>query len=171
MERFDRIFAKVCDHLAFWVCGSMVIIMILYVGANVFARYALGEGGVVGTYAYVGALLVPFTYFSLSWAWYKKGYIVLDIVQRRLKGRVHWGFQFAFLLITTVLFIVFCYGGLLGAIESYALKANVGEIGLKTPQWIWQATIVIGTFLVVIRNILDLVRMVRTGEIVPLLDR
>ena len=30
---------------------------------------------------------------------------------------------------------------------------------------------VIGTFLMAIRNILDLIRMVRTGEVVPLTDR
>ena len=171
MEKFDQIFTKACDRLAFWLCGIIVLIMMFYVCANVFARYVLGIGGVMGTYAYVGALLVPFIYLGLSYAWYKRGYIVLDILQRRLKGRVLWRFQFAFLLMTTILFLIFCYGGLVGTIYSYGLRADVGELAMLTPQWPWQATIVLGTFLVVVRNILDLIRMVRTGEVVPLVDR
>jgi len=167
MERFDRIFTKVCDRLTYYVCGGIVISMMLYVGVHVFSRYVLRIGGVEGTYTYVGTLLVPFVYLGLSYGWYKRGYIALDIVQGRLKGRVLWGFQFAFLLLTLVLFVIFCYGAFTGTIYSYTLRANVGEFGFKTPKWLWAATVLIGTLLVAIRNILDMTRMVRTGKVIP----
>ena len=96
MDRFDQIFTKVCDRIALYVCGSIALIMMLYVGVHVFSRYMLRTGGIFGTYTFVGALLVPFIYLGLSYAWYKRGYVVVDIVQVRLKGRVRWGFQFTF---------------------------------------------------------------------------
>jgi len=167
MDRFDQIFTKASDRLAFWTCGVIVLIMVLYVGANVFSRYVLRIGGVIGCYSFVGALFVPFIYLGLSCAWYKGGYIVLDIVQARLKGRVLWGFQFAFLLLTLVFFAVLCYGAYLSTVEVYLARAVVGVPTMLTPRWPWHATIIIGTFLVAIRNILDLVRMVRMGEVIP----
>jgi len=166
MERFDRIFTKVCDCLAFWVGGTIVLSMIVYVSVHVFSRYVLRSGGVLGTYSYVGALLVPLIYLGLSYGWYKRAYIVLDIVQVRLKGRVLWGFQYAFLLLTLFVFIAILYGSLLGTIDSYVFGVLIGEVGAFTPKWPWWATIIIGTFLMAIRNILDLVRMVRTGEVI-----
>jgi len=171
MERFDQIFTKVCDRLAFWLCGAIALSMMLYVCANVFSRYVLRIGGVLGCYEYVGAMLVPLIYLSLSYAWYKKGYIVLDIIQIRLKGGVLWGCQFAFLLLTLAFFIAIFYGAFRGTIYSYLAAVDIGEIGLKSPKWVWQMTIPAGTFLMAIRNILDLLRMVKTGEVVPMIDR
>ena len=167
MERFDQIFTNICDSLAFYVCGTIAFIMMFYVSVHVFSRYVLRIGGVIGTYAYVGALLVPLIYLSLSYAWYKRGYIVVDILQVRLKGRALWGFQFAFLLLTLVLFsLLIFYGAVMDTIDSYIAGGLIGEIGYKAPEWPWKATIVIGTLLMAIRNILDMVRMVRTGEVI-----
>ena len=168
MERFDQIFTKVCDWLAFYVCGAIALIMVLYVSVHVFSRYVLRIGGVIGTYAYVGALLVPLIYLSLSYAWYKRGYVVVDIVQVRLKGKVLWGFQFAFLLVTLLLFVLLIfYGAFLETIDSYIIREIIGETGsVTTSGWLWKATIVIGVLLMAIRNILDMVRMVRTGEVI-----
>ena len=168
MNRFDEIFTKVSDRLAFWLCGTIALIMMLYVCANVFSRYVLRIGGVLGTYEYVGALLVPLIYLGCSYAWYKRGYIALDIIQVRLKGRVFWGFQFAFLLLTLGIFAVLIfYTSLVDTIHSYTMGAVIGEPGqIMTPLWLWKVSIVIGTFLMAIRNILDLVRMVRTGEVI-----
>ena len=172
MQRFDRIFTKVCDRLTIYLCGGIALIMMLYVFANVFSRYVLGLGGVLGCYFFVGALMVPLIYLSLSFAWYKKGYIVVDIVQGRLKGRLLWGFQFAFLLVTLLGFtLVLFYGAIPQTIYTYIRATLLGEPGYQTPEWAWQVTIVIGTLLLAIRNILDMVRMVRTGEIVPMMDR
>ena len=170
MEKFDRIFTKACDCLALYVCGSIALIMILYVSVHVCSRYVFGTGGVVGTYSFVGALFVPLIYLGLSYAWYKRGYIVVDAVQVRLKGRVLWGFQFAFLLVTLLLFVVWMvYGAFLATTYSYLHEVRIGEVEVfTTPRWPWQATIVIGMLLMAIRNILDLVRMVRTGEVIPI---
>jgi len=170
MERFDEIFTKVCDRLALYVCGSMAIIMMLYICVHVFSRYVLRIGGVEGTYTYVSVLLVPFLYLGLSYAWYKRGYVVVEVAQARLKGRVHWGFQFAFLLMTLFLFVAWIiYGGILAIGISYNSRALVGEMGspLRTSEWPWKTIIVIGVSLMAIRNILDLVRMVRTGKVIP----
>jgi len=166
MERFDQIFTKISDRLAFWLCGGLALAMMLYTCANVFSRYALGIGGVLGTYEYVGAMLVPLIYLGLSYAWYKRGYIVLDILLARLKGRVLWGFEFVFLLLTLGFFVAIFYGAFKGTIYTYSVATDIGEIGLRTPKWPWQATIILGTFLMSIRNILDLIRMVRTGEVI-----
>ena len=169
MERFDEIFTKVCDRLALYVCGGMVLIMMLYVCVHVFSRYVLRIGGVEGTYTYVAVLLAPFLYLGLSYAWYKRGYVVVDMVQARLTGRVHWRFQFAFLLMTLFLFVAWIiYGSFTDTVLSYNSRALVGEMGspLRTPEWPWKTTIIIGTSLMAIRNILDLVRMVRTGEVI-----
>jgi len=167
MERFDQIFTKVCDRLALYVGGGIALIMMLYVSAHVFSRYVLRIGGVVGTYTYVAALFVPLIYLGLSYAWYKRGYVVVDIVQVRLKGRVLWGFQFAFLLLTLGIFVlVILCGSFASTIDSYIGVRVIGEAGYHTPVWPWKATIVIGTFLMAIRNILDMIRMVRTGEII-----
>ena len=166
MERFDRIFTNVCDHIATYVCGVIVVIMTLYVCVHVFSRYVLGIGGIIGTYSFVGALVVPFVYLGLSYAWYKRGYVIVDILQVRIKGRVLWGFQFVFLLLTLFLFVALFYGAFKGTIHSYAAGTTVGQLPVLTPKWVWEATILIGTFLMFSRNILDLIRMVRTGEVI-----
>jgi len=172
MERFNRIFTKACDRLTLYLCGGIVLIMMLYVVANVFSRYALGLGGVTGCYSFVAALMVPLIYLALSYAWYTRGYIVVDVVQVRLKGKVLWGFQFAFLLVTLLGFaLVIFYGTILETIEAYISHGTVGEPGYLIPQWPWKATIIIGVFLMAIRNILDIIRMVRTGEVVPMMER
>ena len=167
MERFDEIFTKVSDRLAYYVCGSMVLVMMVYICIHVFARYVLGTGGVPGTYAYGGALLVPISYLALSYGWYKRGYVVVDILTLRMKGRVLWGFQFAILLVTLLLFTVWLvYGGIMASTTSYILHTLIGESGCRTLVWPWQSTIVIGALLMVIRNILDMIKMVRTGEVI-----
>ena len=167
MERFDQIFTRVCDRLAIWVCGSIALIMMLYVGVHVFSRYVLRIGGVEGTYDFVAVLLVPLVYLGLSYGWYKRAYVAVDMVPVRLKGRVLWGFQFAFLLVTLVLVVLpICYGAIMKTIDSYTLRALVGEPGFQLIEWPWVATIIIGTLLMAMRNILDLVRMVRTGEVI-----
>ena len=167
MERFDQIFTKVCDHIALYLGGIIALSMMFYVSANVFSRYVLRIGGVMGTYTYVGALLVPLVYLGLSYAWYKRGYVVIDMVQGRLKGRVLWGFQFAFLLLTVGIFVLaIFYGALTDTIDSYIIGGVVGEAGHRTPAWPWKITIVVGMLLMAIRNILDMIRMVRTGEVI-----
>jgi len=167
MERFDEIFTKVSDRLAYYVCGSMVLIMMVYICVHVFARYVLRTGGVPGTYAYGGALLVPISYLALSYGWYKRGYVVVDILTLRMKGRVLWGLQFAILLVTLLCFTVWLvYGGIMASVTSYTLQTLLGEPGSRTLVWPWQATIVIGTVLMATRNILDMIKMVRTGEVI-----
>lgn len=167
MERFDEIFTKICDRLALYVCGTALLVMMFYVCAHVFARYVLRIGGLPGTYAYGGALLVPILYLALSYGWYKKGYVVVDMFTMKAKGKVAWGWQFAILLITLLLFTVWLvYGGIISSISNYKVGALVGDPGFYTPALPWRATIIVGAFLMAIRNILDLIRMVRTGELI-----
>lgn len=167
MERFTQVFAKVSERLGTYLCGAIAFIMMFYVAANVFSRYVLGRGGVVGAYSFVGALLVPLVYLGLSYAWDKKAYIVLDIVQTRVKGRVLWGFEFFYLILTLIFFGAFFYGGVMGALHSYHAATSIGESGfLTTPKWPWEATIVLGTFLAAVRIILTMLKMVITGKVV-----
>ena len=167
MDRFDDIFTKVSDRIGFYVSGTIVLVMMLYICIHVFARYVFRTGGIPGTYAYGGAMLIPFLYLALSYGWYKRGYVVVDILTLRLKGKVLWGLQFAILLITMLLFTVWLvYGGIVASISSFKIGAFAGETGCYTPEWPWKATIILGAFLMVIRNALDLIRMVRTGEVI-----
>lgn len=169
MERFDRIFSKVCESISVYLCGGLVLIMMLYVGANVFSRYVLRLGGVIGCYKFTGAMIVPLIYLSLSYAWYKGSYVVVNVIQDKLRGRLLWGFQFAILLVTMIGFaLVIFYGATLETIQVYVTRGTVGEPGYLIPKWPWEATIVIGTLLLAVRNTLDLIRMVKTGEVVTM---
>jgi len=168
MERFEKIFTKACDTIVLYVCGSIMLGMILYVSANVFSRYVLREGGVTGCYTYVGVSLVPLVYLCLAYGWYKKSYIVVNILQFRLKGKVLWGFQFAILFITLILFSgILFVGTFMDIFSSYSTGRAVGVPDLYSPQWLWKTTITIGFFLMAIRNVLDMITMVRTGQVIP----
>jgi len=168
MKRFDQAFTKVSDRLALYASGLILLVMMLYVSANVFSRYVLRMGGVDGCYMYVGKLMIPLIYLALSYGWYKKSYIVVDLLQAKLKGKVLWGFQFAFLLITLVLFSgLLAEGSLMEMISSFMSGKMAGEIGQPhTPEWPWIATVVLGFLLMAIRNLLDLITMVKTGKVI-----
>jgi len=168
MERFEQIFTRICDFLALYICGFLLLAMVTYVSGNVFFRYALGLGGLDGTYTYVGKMLIPLAYLGLAYAWYKKAYIVVDVLTTKLSGKVLWGVQFAFLLITLVLFTaILARGTLMETISSYVLHKTAGEPPIFTPEWPWKASIFVGFFLLAIRNILDLITMVKTGKVIP----
>jgi len=141
--------------------------MILYVAGNVFARYVLGLGGITGTFEYVGVMTVPLVCLSLSYGWYKGSYLVVNILQMKLKGKIVWGFQFTFLLITVLLFAgILFVGTFVEVFTSIEFGQRVGTTTMWSPQWPWKASIALGFFLLVIRNILDMITMVRTGEVV-----
>ena len=116
----------------------------------------------------MGLLLVPLVCFALSYGWYKKSYPVVDLILSKLKGRVRWGFQFTFLLVTLVLFtiLMFC-GSILETSHAYIDKLVLGGPGYYSPAWPWNLTMIIGFFLLLIRNVLDLITMVRTGQDIP----
>jgi TRAP-type mannitol/chloroaromatic compound transport system permease small subunit len=167
MERFDRIFSKISDRLALYSGIIVLLAMIFYVSGHVFFRYVLRIGGLEGTYSWVGTLLIPLVFLALSYGWYKRAIIVIDMFQNKLKGKVYWGFQFAFLLITLVLFsAVFTVGTFMDTVSSFIAKNTAGEQGMLTPEWPWKATIFFGFLMLTIRNLLDVIRMVRTGEVI-----
>lgn len=170
MEKFDQALSILCEQLVTWLCGALMIIMMLWVSAHAFSRYVFGTGGLSGTYAFVGAMVVPFVYLGLAWAWYKRAYVVVDMVQSRLRGKVLWSFQFAFALLTLSFFVAMFYGAFKDTIYSYAVGITVGQIGMQTPKWVWEATIVLGTLLMLTRNILVLIKMARTGEVISAAD-
>jgi TRAP-type C4-dicarboxylate transport system permease small subunit len=84
MNRFDHIFTKVSEKMALYSGGIILIAMVAYVTANVFARYILGVGGVTGVYEYVGILLVPLVCLALSYSWYESAYISVNLLQKKL---------------------------------------------------------------------------------------
>jgi len=167
MERFDQIFTKVSDRLALYSSGIILLAIIFYVSANVFSRYVLRQGGIIGCYTYVGIMLLPLLGFGLSYAWSKRAYVVIELLEMRLKGKVNWGFQFTFLLITLVLFSGMLFvGTFTDCIVAYTTERVAGEPGHFSPLWPWKATLVIGFFLMAVRNLLDLITMVRTGKVI-----
>jgi len=167
MKRFDQIFTKVSEFMALYSGGIILIIMVAYVTTNVFARYVLGVGGVTGVYEYVGVMLVPLVCLGLSYCWYEKAYISVNILQKKLKGKVLWGFQFSYLMATLILFSgIFAVGIFRDTISSYAAGRTVGTPSMWSPQWPWEATMALGFFFMAIRNLLDLIRMIRTGELI-----
>jgi len=167
MERFDRAFSKACERLAVYVGGTLLSVMVIWVAGNVFARYVLGIGGLTGTYEYVGVMTVPLVCLSLSFGWYKGSYLVVNILQMKLKGNIIWGFQFTFLLITVLCFAgVLFVGTFVEVFTAIDFGQRVGTTTMWSPQWPWKATIALGFFLLAIRNILDMITMVRTREVV-----
>ena len=167
MERFDKNFTTVSRVITLYIVGALLLISVIYVSANVVGRY-LFNSPVLGMRSYVGIMLVPITYLALAYGWYKRGFITVDILQKKLKGKVLWGFQFAFLLVTLILFAgLIWYGAVTETIISYTLKLQAGRPTYYSPEWPWRTAMTLGLFLMMIRNILDLVRMVRTGEVIP----
>jgi len=168
MERFDEIFTKVSKAITLYIVGALLLASVLYVSANVVGRY-LFDSPALGMRSYVGIMLLPITYLALAYGWYKRGYITVDILQNRLKGKVLWGFQFAFLLVTLIFFAgLIGYGAAMETIMSYTMKLQAGRPTYYTPEWPWRAVMALGLFLMMIRNILDLIKMLRTGEVIPL---
>jgi TRAP-type mannitol/chloroaromatic compound transport system permease small subunit len=168
IERFDRVFSKVMDRIAIYFSGVLIAVMMFYVSAHVIARYAIpGLGGVTGTYSYVAALLPVTFYFALAYGWYKRSYVSLDIIQNRLKGRVKWWFQLIFLIMTIVFFTTsLSIGAVLETKYAYDIAWRVGEPGYYMVGWPWKATMIVGCLFLAIRNILDLITMIKTGEVI-----
>ena len=168
MERFDQIYAKISHHIAIYFSGGIIVFMILYVTGHVFSRYALRMGGLLGTYSYVGMLLVPVTYFSLSHGWYKHSYICIDILLKRLKGKALWWVEF-FHLTMAIIFLtgVFLVGGILETKWALEVGWRAGEAGYFMIGWPWKATMAVGALLLLIRQVLDMIRMIKTGEAIP----
>lgn len=167
MEWFDRIFTKVSETIALYVVGALMIASMLYVTANVVGRY-LFRASLLGMSEIVGVMLVPITYLGLSFAYYKGAYITVDILQNKLSGKAIWGFQFALLLVTLVLFSGLLWvASVSETLIAYERALTVGQLGYLTPLWIWKALMAAGLFLLIIRNVLDLIRMIRTRELLP----
>jgi len=167
IERFDKAFSKVMERVALYWSGGIIWIMMIWVFSHVFARYVLRIGGILGTYAYVGALLVPCIYMALAYGWYKGSYVSIDILQSRIHGRTKWWFQ----LIFQIMMLIFFAGSLfVGAIleTKFAIEITwlVGEPGYYMIGWPWRATMIVGTSLLIIRILLDIIHMIRTGEII-----
>lgn len=168
MERFDRFYTKLCEVIAFYIVGALIGISMFYVTANVVGRY-LFHSPTPGMTDYVGIMLVPITCLSLGYGWYKGAYVTVDILQNKLQGKVLWGFQFAFLLLCLIFLSgMIWYGAVVEVISSYTQGLLAGSPGYFSPQWPWRVTMALGFFLLVIRNILDLIRMVMTGEVIPM---
>jgi TRAP-type mannitol/chloroaromatic compound transport system permease small subunit len=168
IERFDRVFSKAMSYMGIYFSGMLILGMMFYVSAHVIARYAIpGVGGVTGTYSYVGALLPVMFYFALAYGWYKGSYVALDLLQKRLHGKVKWWFQFVFLVMTIVFFTTsLTIGAVLETKYAYDIHWLVGEPGYYMLGWPWKATMVVGCFFLIIRNILDLIRMIKTREVI-----
>jgi TRAP-type C4-dicarboxylate transport system permease small subunit len=168
MKRFDQILMGISDRLVLYVCGTIVVAQVVLVCANVFSRYVLHVGGVVGAYTYTGLLLVPLVTLALTDGWYKKTYPIVDIVIVRLKSRVRWGFQLAYLVLTFVLFtFIFLVATSLETIHAYKTDLLVGAPGYFSPEWPWSAVMIIGFLFLAVRNVLDIIIMIRTKQEIP----
>jgi TRAP-type C4-dicarboxylate transport system permease small subunit len=158
--------------MAFWVGFVMLFSMMLYVSGNVFARYVLRNffdiGGIPGMFEYVGVMVVPLICLSLSYGWHHGNYIVINILQKKLKGKLHWGFQFSFSVATLFLFsAVLCWGSFENIFVSLDFQEVVGTPNTSSPKWPWNVAFFVGFLFLVIRNILDIIAMIRTREVLP----
>lgn len=167
MERFDEGFTKVTKFINLYFIGAILFAAIIYVSANVFARYVLGIGGVLGMRDYVGIMLIPIAYLSAAYGWYKRGFITVDIVQSRLKGKALWGCQFVILLVVFIFASMLCYGAVAETIMSYSMGLMAGRATYYSPEWPWRLAMVLGLAMLALRQVLDMATMVRTGQVIP----
>ncbi len=164
MKKFDAFYAKFNEWLVFYICGTLVMVSIFYVSANVIGRYLFNQP-TPGMNELVGAALVPITYLTMAYGWRKKGtFITIEIVMMKLKGRLRWAME---LLIQLIALGLFCgplvYAAMLETIHSYQMKGSVGTLAFLVTEWPFIATIAAGTFLMIIGVFLGLIRHFR-GE-------
>jgi TRAP-type C4-dicarboxylate transport system permease small subunit len=168
MDKFDRVFTKIADRIALYWSGTLIWVMMFYVVGHVFARYVLGTGGLVGTYAYVGALLPPTIYMAMAFGFYKGAYVSIDILSKKLTGKALWWLQLFYLLLLFIFFACFLtLGTVLDTITAIQRTWMVGEPGYYIVGWPWKVTMIIGMVMLSIRLLLDLIRTIRTGEVIP----
>jgi len=167
IERLDRLFTKLTEYSALFISGGFLFASVLYVSAHVFARYI--RNPIPGTANYVAVFMIPICYFGLAYVWFKKGYVVVDILQSRLKGKTLWGFQFTFAMLTFVCFLaLFWYGGVQESLRVIANHQRIAEqTTVHSPVWPWLIMLTTGAFMMVVRAALDLVRMIRTRQVIP----
>jgi len=170
IDRWDRAYAKFSESIGWWVPGILLMVAMLWVSGNVLGRYIF-RSPLRGMREYVGVMLLVMTFLFMSHGWYGRAYITIDVVQSRFnpKGKVHWWFQFVFLLLALFFAGIVGWSQVNQLIYTINTHQLAGQPGLYMPFWPWIAVIPISFLLLFIRLVFDVIHTVRTGE--PALPR
>ncbi len=168
LDRFDLAYAKFCERVVTYAVGGLMLLAVLAVTTNVLGRYLFRQP-IMGLYHYIGFMLVPMTFWSFAFGWYKRGtFVTVNILPTRLKGKAQWVNQFLIFLLVAILFGgAMLWGSAAATWIAYTTDQVTGSIGFLSPTWPWKLTMVIGMVMFDIRISLDIIQMVRKREIIP----
>jgi TRAP-type C4-dicarboxylate transport system permease small subunit len=161
MERFDKIYSRLEDLLAWYFAGILVFASTGYVTANVIGRYWFGQC-MPAMADLVGFLLVPIAGLGLAYGWRNRGtFVAAEFLLLRLKGKPRWGLEF-FIQIAALFFaIAVGCGSLADTIWSYRINQLGGTPAFWLATWPFKASIALGCLLMAIRIILQIIKQVQ----------
>ncbi len=165
-QRWDDAYFKFSENVAWYISGTLVLGSMVYTAVNVVARYVF-KFPLPGMTEYVGIALVPLVYMGLSFTWYKHAYISIGIWTDRLnpKGKTLYWVQIIYLSVTIIIFtLLTIWGSILNLTKAIEIGRVVGPAGYYSKIWPWLVAIPVGTTLLLIRQVTDLISAIRYHE-------
>jgi TRAP-type C4-dicarboxylate transport system permease small subunit len=157
MERIRKTYWKLDEGLALYVVGFVILVMAAYVTANVIGRYGF-DAPVKGMKEWVGLLLVPTSFFCLSYGWRRKGtFVTVDFLLLRTRGKLRWGLELFCRIATLVFAAAIGYGGLAATLWAFETKDAYGSSGSLITTWPLRASIFVGSLLLAINPIFEII--------------
>lgn len=156
-ERFYQGFGRLLSWVAI-VNGGILFLLMWLISANALSRKAFNLP-LQGTVEFTGALMPLITLLPLAYTQFRQGHIKVDLVVSRLHRTVQRGLEALALLLALGFFVWISYATLLDALGSYAMDETAWGI-IRFEIWPTKFAIVLGSVLMTIQLLLDLIRLV-----------
>jgi TRAP-type C4-dicarboxylate transport system permease small subunit len=165
MKTVGRIYEKLEEWLALYAAGAAIIIAMLYVSANVIARYVFLSP--IKGMAYVVALLVvPIAYFPLAYGWRSKGtFVAATFLLDKVGAKTRWVLELLYQLIALVALAgLIGYASIIQTMWAIDINHRAGAIDFNIVTWPFRATMIVSCSLLFIRIIIGLIKHMRGEE-------
>lgn len=147
MEQRHNTYSKI-SHLAAGLSSACILITLGLVTISSIKRW-LGFGGILGTDEIAGYLLVVIVYFGLAYTFEKDGFVRVELLYQRFRGRFKQLVDIFIHLISLAYWLLLLYYG--WELAKTSFHGNVRSVGLLTfPLYIPQGAVVLGLLILIV---------------------
>lgn len=159
MERFGRILDAVRNIASRDIPGWLCFILVFLILIEVISRYVFGSPLMIGDE--MGAyIVVAISFMGLAYTWKERGHVRIEFVVTRLPAKVREWLRLITLIMIAALDVVLVKASY-DLIKYSALSGTRSGTWLRTPQQWPQMVLIIGTSLLLLQMIIELVKAVK----------
>ena len=165
MKTIGSMYEKLEEWLALYAVGAAITGAMLYVSANVIARYVF-LSPIKGMVYIVALLVVPIAYFPLAYGWRSKGtFVAATFLLDKIGAKARWVLELLYQLIALIALAgLIGYASVIQTIWAININHRAGAIDFNIVTWPFRVTMIIGCCLLFIRIIIGLIKHLRGEE-------